>query len=142
MDRDKITSWIIGIVIAVIFIGVIVNNFVNPLSNYLAQDSRSVACTKNSWCNLVNKDVVASSTVVVNSTHTLTETTDYVMDNTNGKINVTTGPTTNTINISYNYYGAGYDKNNATTRTIAPFIGLFFVLFILIMIAKFSGKKD
>jgi len=139
---------IIGIVVAVAFIGVIMG-ITTPTYTTSSADQRLVTCTLNTWCYTTYDNL--QSLVVGNGTGSKVlatvaasgATEDYIPDLTNGRINITNMTGTGTFNLSYAYYPDEYDTgaSGSTTRVVAQLLPLAFIILVLVLIFGWAMQQ-
>ena len=140
---------VITLIVAAAFIGVIIG-ITTPMYNLGTYSTTNLACTQNQWCQLPYPNIINSSKSLGNysNENTLTEGTDYKIDLTLGRLNVTNTVKWPALNVSYQYYPGQYDtgSNGSTTRSIAAIVPAAF--FIVVLVGLFTaalylwGKRE
>lgn len=147
-DRGQVASAMISIMVGVV-VFVVAIMAISPIIDVSCEYQAVVNETFNSsaqdvYVQLGNTSLVGS-VVVTNTTGTTTYTvtTDYVMNNTDGKIlSVSTGSMNNYTEyyISYNYMDASY-IDSAITRTIVRLLPLLLAVAVMVAIVSVVGKE-
>lgn len=145
--QGALITFFFTIMVGVIIV-VIAGGFITDQNTKIGVDETNLALTSNaslSFTSLKFADLVSGSEVVIANSTTLTLNTDYVMDYTGGRINVTETVThlasEGLINITYDRFPPGYTKNNLN-RSVLLLLPLLIVVALIVFLAVRISFKE
>jgi len=136
-QMSDLSMWMVGALLALILVVTSVD-FIYGRNTVQANTETNLALASNNSNALTSlefNDLAAGSETVTNSSgSTLAETTNYILDDGAGTINVTNSADDGLLNMSYSYRPDGYLTNNLQ-RTLILVAALLIVVAGIVFIA-------
>jgi len=144
MEEKGVLAVFLVPIVAVILLGIIWST-VQTATVPTSVTNESFTGVENTYVALDNDNWAACSAVRNSTHHTLTETTDYVVDLSSGRLNMTTtglavNGTDNTTYADYTYKADSY-VDSSMGRTIIGYLPLMAALVLLVFITGFIAMK-
>lgn len=138
MDIGKV----VGIIIAVVLTLGVVLGFIFQTTQTYSNVDTGLTCTKNQWCSLSKDRIVNGTWAVTNSTggQPYVEGVNITIDTSEGRINVSSVATTQTVTANYNYVNHNY-LADAGARNVAGVLGIGVAVGLLWLIFSQAIKR-